>query len=55
MVSVTYYRTAEVGHNLIEPQHEKTCFLHMQIQRRKVSLAVTVKLIGTFVFATKIV
>ena len=39
----------------IEPHREKTGFLPMQKQRRRVSFAVTAKLISAFVFATQIV
>ena len=42
-------------HSTNKPRHEKTCFLHMQKQRRRSAFAVIAKLIRAFVFATKIV
>ena len=38
-----------------EPRREKTGFLHMRKKKTQISLAVTAKLIGAFVFATRIV
>ena len=36
------------------PRHEKTIFFHMRKQRCRSALAVTVKLISAFVFATQL-
>ena len=40
---------------IIEPPHEKTNALHMRKTKTQISFAVTAKLIGAFVFTTRIV